>query len=265
VRVELPKPGASVTGGAADPPPDLTGVEVVVVDDHVPTVEAIGAALAKAGAIPRLAKSVPEALLFLERGTPDALVSDIGLPDRDGFDLIRTLRGSSHGSRSILAIAVTGLAGPEERRRIRRAGFDAYLAKPVGPDVVVDRIVKLRALEAAPSTPARRVLVIDAVPETASELAILLRRMGHEVRQARDGAEALREASQFAPQLVLARASNGLDVPALAERLAAKGLRADFVALADDGEEQSQGFDFTLARPADPDALDRILRFTEEM
>ena len=66
--------------------PDLSGIEVVVVDDDVATVEAIGAALGKAGAMPRLAQSVPEALLLLERGTPDVLVSDIGLPDRDGFD-----------------------------------------------------------------------------------------------------------------------------------------------------------------------------------
>jgi CheY-like chemotaxis protein len=267
VRVELPKPGEVVTGAAdaTASPPDLSGVEVVVVDDHIATVEAIGAALAKLGAIPRLAKSVPEALLFLERGTPDVLVSDIGLPDRDGFDLIRAVRGFGDATRSILAIAVTGLAGPEERRRIRRAGFDSYLAKPVGTDVVIDRIVKLRALEAAANPPARRVLVLDAAPETAGELAVLLRKLGHEVREARDGAEALREASHFAPQLILARASSGLDVPALAERLAAKGLRTDFVGLVDDGEEQAQGFDLVLTRPVDPDVLDRVLRFTEEM
>jgi len=267
VRVELPKPGGAVTraADARATPPDLSGVEVVVVDDHVATVEAIGAALAKLGAIPRLAKSLPEALLFLERGKPDVLVSDIGLPDRDGFDLIRTVRGSSDASRSILAIAVTGLAGPEERRRIRRAGFDSYLAKPVGTDVVIDRIVKLRELEAAPNPPARRVLVLDAAPESAGELAVLLRKMGHEVREARDEAEALREASRFGPQLILARASSGLDVPALAERLAAKGVRADFVGLVDAGEEQSQGFDLVLTRPVHPDVLDRVLRFTEEM
>lgn len=267
VRVELPKPGGAVTEAADAPsaPPDLSGVEVVVVDDHVATVEAIGVALGRVGAIPRLAKSVPEALLLLERGTPDVLVSDIGLPDRDGFDLIRTVRESDHASRSILAIAVTGLADPEERRRIRRAGFDSYLAKPVGPDVVIDRIVKLRALEAAPNPPARRVLVLDAVPETAGELVVLLRKLGHEVREVRDGAEALRVASRFAPQLILARAGGGLDVPALIERLAAKGVRADFVGLVDDGEEQSQGLDFALARPVDPAVLDRVLRFTEEM
>ena len=267
VRVELPKPGEALTRAAeaAASPPDLSGVEVVVVDDHVATVEAIGAALAKVGAIPSLAKSVPEALLFLERGTPDVLVSDIGLPDRDGFDLIRTVRGFGDATRSILAIAVTGLAGPEERRRIRRAGFDSYLAKPVGTDVVIDRIAKLRALEAAQNPPARRVLVLDAAPESAGELVVLLRKMGHEVREARDGAEALREASRFGPQIILARAPGGLDVPALVERLAAKGVRADFVGLVDAGEEQGQGFDLVLTRPVDPDVLDRMLRFTEEV
>jgi PAS domain S-box-containing protein len=267
VRVELPKPGGTVTGAAeaSAAPPDLSGVEVLVVDDHVATLEAIGAALAKLGAIPRLAKSVPEALLFLERGAPDVLVSDIGLPDRDGFDLIRNVRAPGSASRSVLAIAVTGLAGPEERRRIRRAGFDSYLAKPVGTDLVIDRIVKLRALEAAPGPPARRVLVLDATPESAGELAVLLRRLGHEVREARDGSEALREAIRFGPQLVFTRAPNGLDVPALAERLAAQGVRADFVGWVDDGEEPGQGFDLVLTRPVDPDALDRVLRFTEAM
>ncbi len=266
VRVELPKPGGAATesGKGATVPPDLSGVEVVVVDDDVATVEAIGVALGKVGAIPRLATSVPEALLYLERGTPDVLVSDIGLPDRDGFDLIRSVRALGSENRSILAIAVTGLVGPEERRRIRRAGFDAYLSKPVGPDVVIDRIIKLRAREAATSPPARRVLVLDADPEAADELVLLLRKMGHEVREARDTAEALREASRFEPQLIFARASAALDASALIERLAAKGVRADLVGLVDDDAEQSQkGFDLTLAKPVDPKALDRVLRFAE--
>jgi PAS domain S-box-containing protein len=269
VRVELPKAGRALTEapaeGASAVAPDLTGVEVVVVDDDVATVDAIGAALSKAGAIPRLAKSVPEALLFLERGTPDVLVSDIGLPDRDGFDLIRAVRGLGEAHRSILAIAVTGLAEPEERRRIRRAGFDSYLSKPVGPDVVIDRIVKLRALEAATTPPTRRVLVLDADPAEADELVLLLRKMGHEAREARDAAEALREASRFEPQLILARASNALDAAALGERLAARGVRADLVGLVDDGAELSQqGFDLTWTKPLDPGALDRLLRFAEE-
>jgi CheY-like chemotaxis protein len=264
VVIELPKAGAAARAAdGATEPPDLSGIEVVVVDDDVATVEAIGAALAKAGAMPRLARSVPEALLHLERGTPEVLVSDIGLPDRDGFDLIRAVRGLGETGRAILAIAVTGLAGPEERRRIRRAGFDSYLAKPVGPDVVIDRIAKLRA-RAAAKTPARRILVLDPDTEAARELVLLLRKLGHEAREVRDVAEALRGTNGFEPQLVLARASAALDATAFAERLAARGVRADLVGLVDDDSELSeQGFDWTLAMPLEPDALDRLLRFSE--
>lgn len=266
VRVELPKPGADVVAAAgASEPPDLSGVEVVVVDDDAATVDAIGAALTRLGAIPRLAKSVPEALLFLERGRPDVLISDIGLPDRDGFDLIRTVRGLGDPNRSILAIAVTGLAGPDERRRIRRAGFDSYLAKPVAPDVVIDRIVRLRMLEAATIPPARRVLVLGADAAAAGELVQRLRKAGHEVREARDAAEAMSEATRLEPQLILAEAATPLDVPALLERLAARGVRADVVGLVDDdAEAEPKGFDLVLVKPIDPEALNRVLRFAEE-
>jgi PAS domain S-box-containing protein len=266
VRVELPKPGAAVTETVkTGTPPDLSGVEVVVVDDDVSTVDAIGAALAKVGAVPRLATSVPEALRFLEKSRPDVLVSDIGLPDRDGFDLIKSVRGLESESRSILAIAVTGLAGPDERRRIRRGGFDAYLAKPVAPDVVIDRIARLRALEAAASPPARRVLVLDPDAEATRELVQQLRKSGHEVREARDAAEAVREASQFEPQLVVAEAGAAPDAAGLLERLAAKGVRADLVGLVDDESEADQsGFDLTLRKPIEPEALNRVLRFVEE-
>jgi CheY-like chemotaxis protein len=268
VHVELPKAGESlplVEGADAAQRPDLGGVEVVVVDDDDATVQAIGVALGKAGALARLAKSVPEALRFIERGMPDVLVSDIGLPDRDGFDLIRSTRGLGEAGRSLLAIAVTGLAGPEERRRIRRAGFDAYLAKPVGAEVVIDRIARLRALQAAASPPARRVLVVDADPEAAGELVLLLRKKGQEVHEARDATEAFAEASRLDPQLVFARASAELDASALVERLVAGGLRAEVVGLLDEGSEPGgNGFDLTLSRPLDPAVLDRLLRFAEE-
>jgi PAS domain S-box-containing protein len=266
VTVELPKPAAAPAEAAAKSasPPDLSGVEVVVVDDDAATVDAIGAALAKAGALARLAKSVPEALLHLERGTPDVLVSDIGLPDRDGLDLIRTVRGLDSPRRRILAVAVTGLASPEERRRIRRAGFDSYLAKPVAPDAVIDRIVKLRALEAAAAPPARRILVLDADAAAAAGLVQRLRRSGHEVREARDAAGAMAEAGRFEPRLILVGPGTAVDVPALLERLASRGVRAEIAGLVDDDAEPGpNGFDLLVSKD-DPETLDRVLRFAEE-
>ena len=267
VHVELPKPGvaATRTPGQDRATPDLAGVEIVVVDDDAPTVDAIGAALTRAGAIPRLAKSVPEALLLFERGQPEVLVSDIGLPDRDGLDLIRAIRRLKEPRRSILAIAVTGLAGPDDRRRMRRAGFDSYLAKPVSPDVVIDRIAWLRALATVACPPARRVLVVAADAPATAELVKRLRRSGHEVREARDADEAIREANRFEPQLVLVDADPAVDLVPLSERLATKGVRADVVGLVDDdGQEDLRGFDLVLRKPIDAEALDRALRLAEE-
>jgi PAS domain S-box-containing protein len=256
VRVELPK-----TAGAAAAA-DLAGLDVVVVDDDAATLDALAAAFTRAGALPRVARSVSEAQLLLAQRPADVLVSDIGLPDRDGFDLIRAVRADS-ALAPILAVAVTGLAAPEERRRIRRAGFDAYLAKPARPDLVLDRVAKLRALARADEPPPRRALVVE--PSANGDLAGLLRKLGHEVREARCGEEALGEASRFAPQLVFARAGAGIDVASLAERLAARGVRADLVGLlGGDAEPDLRAFDRVLAAPLDPGALDRALRFAEE-
>jgi PAS domain S-box-containing protein len=264
VEVDLPRSRATAPEAAGVERADLKGLEVVVVDDDDPTVQALGLALGRVGAICRLATSVPEALRLFEGGTPDLLVSDIGLPDRDGFDLIRSLRALDEPVRSVLAIAVTGLVEPEEQRRIRRAGFDAYLAKPVAPDVVIDRMIRLRALQLAQSSPPRRVLILDAVPETSSEIAAALRRKGHAVHQVREPVEALEEATAFRPQLILARISAGLNSSALAERLAARGVRASLVGMGEDGSEDQKGLDAFLALPPDPEALDRLLRFAEE-
>ncbi|MBK7951823.1 MAG: PAS domain S-box protein [Deltaproteobacteria bacterium] len=152
---------------ASDSPPktespdhDLTGLEIVVVDDDPAWVEATSAALTKRKAIVRTAHSVAEAQRHFERGAPDLLVSDIGLPDRSGLDLIGAVRRLPQPTASVLAIAVTGMTDAESRARVRRAGFDACLGKPIPPDVVLEEIGRLRGLLAAPSAPERRVLVV---------------------------------------------------------------------------------------------------------
>ncbi len=149
-RVELPRlreePQRGVPSRKA-----LEGVDVLVVEDDEPTLEALAAALERAGASARRARSMAEALRALA-SPPDVLVSDVGLPDRDGLALIRALRESPEPLRSLPALAVTGFRGVGERARILGAGFDAYLAKPVEPSAVIERIVALRA------RPARRAL-----------------------------------------------------------------------------------------------------------
>jgi hypothetical protein len=85
------------------------------------------------------------------------------------------------------------------------------------------------------------------------------------VRTAQNADEALREASRSAPQLVFVRAGADFDAAALAQRLAARGVRADLVGLLNaDSEPDLRAFDRILPTPLDLGALDRALRFAEE-
>jgi CheY-like chemotaxis protein len=78
--------------------------------------------------------SAGEALQILDVERPDVLVSDIGLPDEDGYGLIRQIRQSEaeHGG-FLPAVALTGYARAEDRARILAAGFQSHVTKPVEP------------------------------------------------------------------------------------------------------------------------------------
>jgi len=73
---------------------------------------------------------------------PDVLVGDIGMPERDGYDLIRAIR-SIPDLQHIPAIALTAYAGPQHREAALRAGYDAHFSKPIEPDVVCGTIAEL--------------------------------------------------------------------------------------------------------------------------
>jgi len=104
-------------------------------------------ALGLEGARVTTAPSVAGAVEAIERGWPDVLISDIGMPGEDGYDLIRTVRRleASRG-RHIPAIALTAYAAAEDRRRALEAGYEAHVAKPVPPTTVTPLIVSLLPL-----------------------------------------------------------------------------------------------------------------------
>jgi CheY-like chemotaxis protein len=84
------------------------------------------------GATVLVAASAHEALEMIREAPPQLLLSDIGLPDMDGYELIRRIRGTDHGPMSAVpAIALTAYARAEDRARALRAGYQAHLAKPV--------------------------------------------------------------------------------------------------------------------------------------
>ena len=134
--VELPRDegGEPAPSSAALPPESasLEGVGVLLVEDEADARELARTYLAERGARVKSAASVDEALQMLRWFQPDVVVSDIGLPGRDGYELVRELRRSSTASRSELrAIALTAFAQREDEERALRAGYQAHLAKPI--------------------------------------------------------------------------------------------------------------------------------------
>ena len=147
VTVHLPvlaaRRGAEDTSGTTLPSlsrveADLRGIKVLVVDDQEEARELIRRLLEDCGATVVTAGSAAEALALVERERPDLLVSDIGMPEADGFELLRRVRalGAERGGR-MPAIALTAFARSEDRTRALRAGFLVHVAKPVDPAELV--------------------------------------------------------------------------------------------------------------------------------
>ncbi len=123
---------------------DLTDLRVLVVDDEPDTRELLTIALTHSGAEVRVAATVSAALDILDEWKPDVLVSDIGMPGEDGYDLIRAVRAleSAKGG-AIPAVALTGYASPEDVTRARDAGYQTHMAKPVAPSELAVTVAKL--------------------------------------------------------------------------------------------------------------------------
>ncbi len=116
------------------PGPSLLGVRVLVVDDEIDTREFITTVLQQCQAQVQAVGSVPEALQVISQWLPDVLVSDIGMPEEDGYSLIRKLRSQppEKGGR-IPAAAITAYARAEDRMRAIQEGFQLHLPKPIEP------------------------------------------------------------------------------------------------------------------------------------
>lgn len=117
---------------------DLSGLKVLVVDDEADARELIKRVLTDCGAQVLTAGSAAEAIVLVERERPHVLLSDIGMPDADGFELLRRVRtlGLAKGGK-IPAIALTAFARSEDRMRALHAGFLMHLTKPVEPSELV--------------------------------------------------------------------------------------------------------------------------------
>jgi CheY-like chemotaxis protein len=119
-------------------------VHVLLVDDEWVVRESLGAVLEQRGAMVTLAGSTAEALAALEDSSPDVIVSDIAMPEADGYELIRKIRAAeAAGGQRIPAVALTAYAGMEDRVRALAAGYQLHVPKPVDPDWLVMVIADL--------------------------------------------------------------------------------------------------------------------------
>ena len=123
---------------------ELVGLKVLVVDDHSDARDLIKRVLEDCSAEVITAGTVDEALLILEAQKPDVLISDIGMPDADGFELLRRVRalGPARGGR-VPAIALTAFARAEDRTRALRAGFLVHVSKPVDPSELIATVASV--------------------------------------------------------------------------------------------------------------------------
>jgi CheY-like chemotaxis protein/two-component sensor histidine kinase len=138
IVAHLPEGGDSVVV------PPLVSVRVLLVDDELDSLELVSFLLRRAGAELTAARSTAEALDALSSFAPDVIVADIGMPEADGYELIRRVRALTRDAGGDTpAIALTAYAAEADRARALRAGFQKHLAKPVDPEALCAAVADL--------------------------------------------------------------------------------------------------------------------------
>ncbi len=122
----------------------LRGVRALVVDDEHDTREVLSVMLSRYGAEVRAAGSVAEGLESFSQWKPDVLVSDIGMPEEDGYSLIRKIRAlPKDDGADTPAIALTAFASVQDKDRAMEAGFHRHLSKPVEPVELAKTVARI--------------------------------------------------------------------------------------------------------------------------
>ncbi|MGF6274946.1 signal transduction histidine kinase/ActR/RegA family two-component response regulator [Massilia sp. UYP11] len=127
-------------------PPELAGLTVLVIDDELDSLELVQQVLAATDATILTATGAREALRLVESRRPDLVISDIGMPVVDGFEMIRRIRSMPDREvAGVPAIALTAFSRREDQQRALEAGFDDYLAKPVTPAMLLQTVAAIVA------------------------------------------------------------------------------------------------------------------------
>jgi len=128
---------------AAVPEVDLSGIRVLVVDDDQSNLQMIAQLLRMHGASVTIASDSAGALAIAPGWDPEVVILDIGMPLKDGYELLRELRAVL--KKQVPAVAVTGFASPEDSKRALQAGFQAHVAKPFDMTGLAQLVAQLSA------------------------------------------------------------------------------------------------------------------------
>ena len=124
----------------------LQGLRVLVVEDDIDIRELLTAVLADAGAVVQSAESAASGLDAVRDFQPMLIVSDIGMPDEDGYSFIRRVRAlAPHAGGSTPSIALTAFSSDTDREKALGAGFTVHLSKPIDPIDLIMAVKKLAA------------------------------------------------------------------------------------------------------------------------
>jgi len=146
----FPAGGVQELGGAAEGPvsdeQSLEGISVVVVEDDLDSRNALEMILRSAGAKVRIASSAREALRLFVAERPDVVLTDLAMPEQDGYALARALKGE--GGEQPPIIALTAFVRASDRRRVLESGFALHLTKPIDPEELLTAVAMAAAGEA---------------------------------------------------------------------------------------------------------------------
>lgn len=118
----------------------LAGCRILVVDDDASSREVVAAALERSGAIVSTAASVREGWDVLVREAPDLLITDLAMPEEDGYSFIRRVRQVPGRGGEVIALAMSAFADSSSEAAARRAGFSGFLAKPARAETLLESV-----------------------------------------------------------------------------------------------------------------------------
>jgi CheY-like chemotaxis protein len=143
IRISANAPDAGEPQQRARSGVRLDGLRILVVDDEADALRLVGKVLADAGANITMAGSVRGAMAAVEKEPPHVMISDLGMPDEDGFDLIRWVRDAGYTAEHLPAVALTAFANKGLERSALLGGFQVHVPKPVDPDDLITVIASL--------------------------------------------------------------------------------------------------------------------------